>query len=185
MSATMDPIYKIRLENEYKNARQLNQAAKGLIDVKPFPGTSEPYTKYLVTFNFPTLVKVGTSIRHQSSTKVEITLRGQGSPLIAYIPAGDPVPYHPNWWPSGMICNGLEGRDELLKLIDYIEFVFGVLQFQPRRINAGSPANPEATQYWLQNKSNRSLFPTDSHPFPTIGAEQPKKCTIKSIKVTR
>ena len=53
----------------------------GLIEVQPFPGMTPPYTKYLVTFNYPTLVTSGSSVSSCQDSSLDSRLPLQrGSP---------------------------------------------------------------------------------------------------------
>ena len=175
-------FYKKCLENEYKSTLELNKIADGLIEVVPAPGQTPPFVEaYIAAFNFPTLVKAGNQIRLQNG--IRVLIKTEGSTLFsrriqAQIPAGEPVPFHPNWWDSGLMDNGME-RMEMHELIPFLQFVFYVLQFQERYVNPLSPSNVEAARYWIEHRNDPGAFPTDTHPFPQLPERKKPKIVVR------
>ena len=85
-----------------------------------------------------------------------------------------PVTFHPNVYPSGLVCLGFkwvatEGLDLLVKRIAQI------ITFDPAVINTSSPANGAAA-HWYRQALARSprLFPTDSLDLLSTAAFKPR-----------
>lgn len=118
---------------------------------KPAPGQKPPYvTSYIVTYNNKTLVKASSgSIVPQLKTTVQIDINPDTFPIgapTARVVAGT-VPYHPNWWENGYVCNGNIWHTDMW-LWQYIIKIGRVLAFDPAVTNTGSPANPASVSYW-------------------------------------
>lgn len=75
--------------------------------------------------------------------------------------------FHPNVFPSGHICVG--GYNPTESLARFIIRIAKFIQFDPAVINAGSPANVSARDWYL---SHRGLCPVDRSPLPEL---EPRK----------
>ena len=179
--------YKTRLANEYAHTMKLNEASGGMISVRPAPGENIPYVKkYHVTYNIPTYISGGLLPKKQDRTVVEVSVTALNTAPRAKVVAGlSQVPFHPNWYNHGSVCNGTGWEGKEMWLSDYICFVGELLQFKASRINPNSPANHAANDWWKANRNNRRLFPTDSRPMPNIDESKPKPALqLKIVKVT-
>lgn len=172
----MPNAWQIYLKNEYDNTMKIAARNRDLISVRAEDPSSEPCVEsYIVTYNVPTWVKDGAHLRIQQTTVVRVTLSSRVEPPHAHVIKGL-VPYHPNWFTSGLVCNGSFSADS--RVINYINFVMELLQFKSSVIDITSPANNEAAEYWIANGNNRSMFPTDTR---TMSLTEPKlKIRIKS-----
>ncbi len=70
--------------------------------------------------------------------------------------------YHPNWFSNGRYCCGIYQSTE--SLVNYLSRMINSLQFDPYVTNPKSPANPEAKDWYLRHKNDKSMFPSDHLP---------------------
>lgn len=155
---------KARLKAEYEAMCALPYT--GLFSWKLAPGQKAPYvTQYLITYNNKTLVKgPGGIVKTQMSTTVQISINPDVFPTnapIARVVSGA-VPFHPNWWENGNVCNGNIWNVDMW-IWQYAIKIGRVLAFDPSVTNIGSPANRDAIPYW--NAHLRS-FPCGRINFP-------------------
>ena len=158
---TQETVFEMRLRNEYDNLVKCTKNARyKLFDVVPAPGQTIPYvTTYHVTYHVPTWIMENNKLLKQKETVIEVYKKGLTSALHAQVIRGK-IPYHPNWYLNGTVCNGNAADGGSLTLYDYMCFVCGVLQFKEVWINPHSPANTSARDYWLAHRNDRSMFPT-------------------------
>lgn len=75
-----------------------------------------------------------------------------------------PIPFHPHIWPDGRLCWGSGGTPQPdLALADWIRGIIEYLQYNQEegsmwKIDANSPANPGAMEWWKRNRGNLSRY---------------------------
>lgn len=147
---------RIRLKSDYEDMKKIkNQPYASWVVSKG----AEPYVEeYLITINVRTYYAPGKAM---NTCKVKITLPAN-YPYDApdTIMVSDPLVYHPHWFISGRYCPGSWGVSE--SLLRYTEKMIETLQNNPDLINPDSPANTDAMNWYLRNKNNKSLFPSDT-----------------------
>ena len=157
--------WNLRLENEY-NA----MCAFPICDLfswKIAPGQTTPRVRsYIITYYVKTMVKPGTHIKDQVRTVVRIDLpEDPNSAPLTRIIEGD-IPYHPNWYRNGNLCNGdMWAKDPILWR--YVINIGRVLAFDPGVTNPKSAANSDAAAYWeKKNNGLRKPRPYGRTDFP-------------------
>lgn len=155
---------KSRLKAEYEAMCAL--PFNSLFTWKLGPGQRAPYvTQYIITYNNPTMVQGPRgAIKTQAKTTVQIDINSDcfptGAPTARIIEGQ--VPFHPNWYTSGNVCNGNIWHTNMW-IWEYAIKIGRVLAFDPVVTNPGSPANGNAVPYW--NSHVRS-FPCGRTNFP-------------------
>lgn len=130
----------------------------GLFSWKVDSGQNPPMVKsYLITYRVKTLVKENGRLKPQQKTVVRIRLpESPGADPTAHIVEGL-VPFHPNWYDNGRLCNGdMWSADPILW--KYVIKIGQTLAFDPARTNPRSPANSEANVDWIA-KMKRVIKP--------------------------
>ena len=85
-----------------------------------------------------------------------------------------PVTFHPNVYPSGLVCLGVKWLPtETLDLL--VRRIAQIITFDPTVVNIDSPANSAAAKWYAEavTRAPRS-FPTDSLDFLSGTASRPK-----------
>ena len=173
---------KDALREMYEAAMRLNTPDNDLYTVEPAPGEEAPYVKrWLLTYRGPTLVKRADGmIDRQTETVVRIdlyALEDGGFGMRAHVEEGL-VPFHPNWFLSGLLANG-QAWSKATGLVEYIVFVCEILQFKAHRINLESPANAEAARYYAAHRDDAEAFPVDARPVPVPEEPASRKLRIR------
>lgn len=154
---------KSRLQAEYEAMCAL--PFNSLFTWKIGPGQTPPYvTKYIVTYNNPTIVKIGHMVRRQEKTIIQIEINPEtlpGGAPVARVIDGQ-VPFHPNWYASGNLCSGNIWNTNMW-IWEYAIKIGRVLAFDPAVTNPGSAANGEAATYWHLHARS---FPCGRTDFP-------------------
>ncbi len=157
--------WNMRIKNEY-NTMCLFPICS-LFSWKIAPGQNPPMVRsYLVTYRVKTIVKDGGRLKPQERTVVRISLPDSpGSDPMAQIIEGH-VPYHPNWYDNGRLCNGdMWEKDPILW--KYVINIGRTLAFDPAVTNPDSPANGEAAANWkVKQKRTRKPYPCGRTDFP-------------------
>ena len=71
-----------------------------------------------------------------------------------------PPVFHPNWYSKGTYCPSAPWRPED-SLKDYIKQMIQTLLYEPSLIETAAPANYKALDWYLKNRDNAALFPSD------------------------
>jgi ubiquitin-protein ligase len=161
--ATPQEVRAIRLSNDYKEMLRLRGS---IIVWKAVRGTPPIVEEYEVTINVRTIFGIDLSRRpsYRSSSVVRLSLPNEYpavAPHIGMITI--PPPFHPNWFTNGSWCYGTWNPAESLG--NFISRMIKTLQFDPLITNPDSPANREATTWYLENK-NSGFFPCDRQVLP-------------------
>lgn len=155
-------IKQARLKAEYEAMCAL--PFNSLFSWKIGPGQKAPYvTQYIVTYNNPTIVHTGRTVRRQEKTTVQINIDGNFpyTPPSAQVIEGQ-IPYHPNWFANGNLCNGNIWNTNMW-IWEYVIKIGRVLAFDPGVANPASPANSQALNYW---RTHIRSFPCGQINFP-------------------
>ena len=72
-----------------------------------------------------------------------------------------PPVFHPDWYSKGTYCSAEPWRPDL-SLKDYVLRMIGSLRYDPSLIGMEAPANYKALDWYLKNRDNASLFPSDT-----------------------
>ncbi|MBQ3264293.1 MAG: hypothetical protein IJH07_00810 [Ruminococcus sp.] len=73
---------------------------------------------------------------------------------------GFPPVFHPGWYSKGVYCPCEPWRPETT-LMEYVMRMLRTLQYDPALIDAQSPANYKALDWYLKNRDNPVWFPSD------------------------
>ena len=71
-----------------------------------------------------------------------------------------PPVFHPNWYSKGTYCPCERWRPED-SLKDHVKRMLGTLAYDPALMDTVAPANYKALDWYLKNRENASLFPSD------------------------
>ncbi len=72
-----------------------------------------------------------------------------------------PPVFHPAWYSKGAYCPAKPWRpDDSLK--EYVKRVLGTLMYAPSLTETDAPANYKALEWYLKNRDNTALFPSDT-----------------------
>lgn len=72
-----------------------------------------------------------------------------------------PPVFHPDWYSKGTYCSSEPWSPES-SLKDYVKRLIGAVSYDPSLINSEYPANYKALEWFMKNRENDSLFPSDS-----------------------
>ncbi len=154
-SVTPQEQRRLRLASDYEDmvaikSRFLNwQASKGAL---PY------FERYDVTVRVRTIVAPN---QFADETHIIITLPDEYpavAPRVCIDTARSRIPYHPNWYASGLFCFGTWFPAE--RLGEHVVRVVRTLQFDPKVTKPASAANSGAAEWW-RAMENRGLFPSD------------------------
>lgn len=107
---------------------------------------------------------------HIHEVEVTIPSKYPMEPPVARMAEESRVPFHPNFYASGLICtqNTLWTVDQ--SLAGFCLQIAKMLQFDPEVTDPNSAANWEARDWYISNL-NKGLFPTDDQVLPTLGID--------------
>lgn len=98
-----------------------------------------------------------------------------------------PPVFHPSWYSKGTYCPAEPWReDDSLK--DYVMRMLRTLCYVPDQIDAVSPANYKALDWYLKNRDDKNLFPSDTTPLTEneeISPENPDPAPFVEIVDSR
>lgn len=152
-------LHKIRIKNDYDEMCRLK--ASPMIDWVATKGTAPYVEEYLVTINVRTYKAPNVPI---NQVKVRIKLDPAYPNVAPVTKMEGTLVFHPNWFSDGRYCCGFYDRTESLG--PYVNRMIQTLQYDHAVTNPNSPANLEAKSWYVTNKSNRRLFPSDTQRLP-------------------
>lgn len=82
-----------------------------------------------------------------------------------------PPVFHPDWYSRGVYSPPQPWRREG-SLKDHLLRMIATLQYDPKLIEGGVPANFKALEWYQKNRGNASLFPSDTTPLSENDAEE-------------
>lgn len=71
-----------------------------------------------------------------------------------------PPVFHPNWYSHGSYCPSQPWEPDC-SLKDYVLRMIGTLCYDPALVELTAPANYKALDWYLKNRDNTALFPSD------------------------
>ncbi len=74
-----------------------------------------------------------------------------------------PPVFHPDWYSKGTYCPREAWRPDM-PLKDFLLQMLETLRFEPSALHTAAPANYKALEWWMKNRENTSLFPSDPTP---------------------
>lgn len=103
---------------------------------------------------------------------IRVTLRDSYPNVAPYIKMLDlPPVFHPDWYSKGTYCSR-EPWSPDISLKDFILRMIASLQYDPALIRTDAPANYKALDWYLKNKDDPALFPSDTTPLTENSAEE-------------
>lgn len=157
--ATPQENRRMRLKNDYKEMQNI----KGeMVQWHPLSGDPPYVDAYEITINVRTVVDSRPNYRDTHVVRLVLPpAYPETPPQIIMITR--PQPYHPNWFTDGRWCYGSWVLSEGLG--HYVVRMIRTLQFDAEITNPRSPANSDATTWYL-SKLNHNLFPCDRQILP-------------------
>jgi len=159
MSKTPQEVRTIRLQNDYKQMRNIKGS---IIEWKPIKGTPPIIEEYELTINVKSIIGPGVNYRNKHIVVVSIPSNYPNSPPNTVM-ISTPQPYHVNWFSDGKWCYGTWDKSEGLG--EHIVRMVRTLQFDPEITNVHSAANSGAGS-WYSNNIDKGLFPCDLQVLP-------------------
>ncbi|MCX5799942.1 MAG: hypothetical protein NTX17_00935 [Candidatus Eisenbacteria bacterium] len=144
LDAESDIPLRLRIEGQSLDLRQFKLIIKGIRSLVSNPDSNRNHTAdvFVITVRVPS-----------------------GYPWVAVpdMRFMAPVPFHPQIWPDGTICWGLGYPQPDLCVVDWVRGVVEYLQYNQDmesllKINALSPANRAAMQWWTANANRISKY---------------------------
>jgi ubiquitin-protein ligase len=155
-------IDRLRLDADLDRLRAMVENEPGRIVVLSAPDVARPVLH--VELRYPTAASARYPAEKQPSTRLRVTLpaRYPFQPPTASI---ETRIYHPNVFPSGVICLGTKWLpSEGLDL--FLQRVIRLLCFDPLLVNVASPANREAADWYVSaRRRHPGAFPTTALNF--------------------
>ena len=164
-SITTPAQWNLRIQHQYEE--MCHFPINSLFSWKVDEGQNPPTVRsYLVTYRIKTMVMDHGRLKPQFKTVVRIRLpESPDRDPTAHVVEGL-VPYHPNWYDNGRLCNGdMWVKDPILW--KYVLKIGHTLAFDPGFTNIHSPANSKANADWIA-KMNRRIkpYPCGKTDFP-------------------
>ncbi|MFH1113035.1 MAG: hypothetical protein V1792_03860 [Pseudomonadota bacterium] len=153
---------RIRLESDY---REMLNIRGSIIQWEALSGTGRQVEAYRLTVRVRTVIRNGQGpTSHRDEHTILLTLPPsypEAAPET--LMQTTPAPFHPNWFVGGKWCYGTWIISEGLG--HHVIRMIRTLQFDPEITNAESPANRDATEWYLANLSG-GCFPCDTQVLP-------------------
>jgi len=157
---------RLRLDADLGRLRSFAEGEHGRLSVLSAPDAARPVL--LAELRYPTAGSPRYPAETQSLTRLRVTLpaRYPFQPPTAGI---ETRIYHPNVFPSGVICLGTRWLpSEGLDL--FLQRVIRLLCFDPLLVNVASPANREAADWYVSaRRRHPGAFPTTALQFAQSG----------------
>jgi len=173
-------LHEKRLCNEYQELMRLNG---NIIKIEPCDNPlyeqHKFYEHYKITFNIRTIINPTPEYRMSTVCELHIP---PGYPRAApkLICISNPVPWHVNWYQSGVWDYGC--WDWSNPLSNFIIRCAKTLQFDPLVTNVNSCSNHDALKFWNENRKNQLIIPCDGQTLPSVDSGVTPKYTIKITK---
>lgn len=153
---------RIRLKNDYQTMVNIKRP---WLDWRVVRGEAPFVEEYELSVRLRTIVGPSPEYadHHLISIFLPPTYPHNSAPQIKYL--GDTRPFHPNWFSDGRWCFGTWLIHESLG--QHVKRMLQTLQYDPQITYTGSPANRDATTWYLaRQKSQPRLFPCDRTDLP-------------------
>ncbi len=157
----MNPVQKLRLQADKEQIANLCSTAPYANKILLLEGATAIQQRWRFRLDIRTTANA--QFPNDISQSLDLEIRfGSQYPFQAPTAHLSPIPFHPNVFPSGVICLGnkwsaSEGLDLLLQRI------VKLLAYDPLLVNTESPANGQAAR-WYQTHRRQfpAHFPTDA-----------------------
>lgn len=104
---------------------------------------------------------------------VKVTLRDSFPHTAPYIKMLNiPPVFHPDWYSKGTYCSPETWRPEC-SLKNFVLRMIDTLRYEPSIIRTEAPANYKALEWYLKNRGNTLLFPSDT---TELTEKDPQEC---------
>ncbi|MER2080177.1 MAG: hypothetical protein ABS876_01485 [Ruminococcus sp.] len=156
---SFDDIRRTRLGNEYEEMQRIQDTpVVSWIAEKGEPPFVE---EYLVTFHVRTYISPDTTTNRCQLRIVLPERYPLESPVFTVV--GTPV-FNPAFFTNGQL--GSYRYYPGYTLVDFLEYIFYLLQYCDECIDCNSFSNSEAGLWYRHNKDKPGLFPCDDKEFP-------------------
>jgi hypothetical protein len=153
-------VRRTRLRNDYATMENIRRP---WLNWKAIAGTPPFVEQYELALRLRTII--GPAPDYKDDHTIRVTLGPdypiQSPPSVQML--SRPLPFHPNWWPSGMWCYGTWWVYESLGA--HIVRMIQTLQFDPEITQGGHRANGQAADWYNANRTC-NWFPCDRTPLP-------------------
>lgn len=162
--ATPQEMRRIRLRNDYAQMVNLNSQGN-LISWVAVGGQAPEVEAYELTIRVRSFVDASGRTRGEHTMRLELPADYPTSPPRIAM-TSRPYVFHPNWWPmDGAWCYGRWMPAESLG--NHVIRMIRTLQFDPEITNPDSPANRDAKEWYLRQRSRSpGDFPCDQQALP-------------------
>lgn len=149
-------VHRERIKNDYEAMRSIqNTPYVSWKVVRGEPPYVEEYelTIHVKTYSAPNKI--------MDTCRVRISLGPEYPGVVPHAKmVSTPLVFHPHWFVGGDYCPGHYVGSETL--VQFIKRMIMTLQNDPSLVDPTSPANSKALEWFLKNKNNRRLFPSDT-----------------------
>lgn len=152
-------LHKIRIATDYKEMCRI--ATSPMVSWVATKGKAPYVEEYVLTIKVRTYSGPD---KVMNQCKVRITLPPNYPQNAPETRMEGVLVFHPNWYKSGKYCCGKYASSESLG--NYVLRMIQSLQYDPQITNPNSAANPDAKTWYLNNKHNKKMFPSDKQPLP-------------------
>ena len=168
----------LRLSSDTDRLRALAAASDGHITLESTPTPAAPSA--LLRLHYPTAGNQRYPAERQREIRLKITLPERypfHPPAAAVLSAI----YHPNVYPSGVVCLGTKWLpSEGLDL--FVQRLARLLTFDPLLVNTASPANREAAAWYDRaRRRSRQAFPSAQPDFERSSASRRSRVSWKNL----
>lgn len=149
-------LRKIRLKSEYEEMKMIQNTP--YLSWEAVKGEPPYIEEYLLDVHLRTYCAPEKTIE---GFKVKITLPKDypySPPVLKQV--SEPLIFNPEWFLSGVYSIGCHCPSN--PLVRVIEMMLYTTQYSEEYIDINSPCNMEALKWYLNNKDNKDLFPSDS-----------------------
>lgn len=159
-----ETLHKIRIKNDYNLMRCMqNHPVVSWVATK---GNAPYIEEYLLTIKLKIYINK-TEVTDCEIIRLTLPL---DYPFVAPIVVIESSPiFHPDWWYESRRwnCGCYHARESLF---DFTVRMMKSLQYRADSINPYSPCSREAANWYIENKDNHDMFPTDNQELPMISA---------------
>ena len=152
-------LHRIRIASDYNEMCQI--ARSPMVSWTATKGEAPYVEEYLLTIKVRTYSGPN---KIMNSCKVRITLPANYPQVKPVTKMEGTLVFHPNWFTDGGYCCGDYRPKESLG--NYVVRLIETLQYNRQITNEKSAANQTANRWYLNNRGNKDLFPSDKQPLP-------------------
>lgn len=155
-------LHKIRIASDYKEMCRI--ATSPIISWVATKGKAPYVEEYVLTIKVRTYSGPD---KVMNQCKVRVTLPPDYPQRAPLTRMEGVLVFHPNWFINGTYCCGSYPLSESLG--NYVLRMIRSLQYDPQVTNPNprDAANPDAIKWYLNNKHNKKMFPSDKQSLPS------------------